>query len=174
MAEGLRQIERQGSELSLRALAKLVGVSYNAPYRHFADRRALLGALAAEGFQLFATAIASPPADAAPLAALKSVGLAYLGFARQRPGLYRLMFSRYGYSLDHPACKAEAERSFRLMLQAVAGAQAEGWRGQQDTLRQTLSFWAFLHGWASLAAEGLMPPDVAEPTWGQMLDAYLA
>jgi AcrR family transcriptional regulator len=88
------EIERSGYEnLSLRELAESVGVSRAAPYRHFADRRALLAAVAADGFDgltaIYRTAIAN---GKTPQARLAAAGRAYLAFAADRPQLFRLMF----------------------------------------------------------------------------------
>jgi AcrR family transcriptional regulator len=89
------EIERGGYEnLSLRELAASLDVSRAAPYRHFVDRRALLAALAAEGFDelttIYRKAIA---AGNTPRARLAASGRAYLAFAADRPQLFRLMFA---------------------------------------------------------------------------------
>jgi AcrR family transcriptional regulator len=88
------EIERGGYEnLSLRELAESLGVSRAAPYRHFADRRALLAAVAADGFDrltaIYRNAIAN---GKTPQARLAAAGRAYLAFAAERPQLFRLMF----------------------------------------------------------------------------------
>jgi AcrR family transcriptional regulator len=175
VAEGLHQLERSGeSALSLRALAKAAGVSPNAPYRHFADKDELMGALAAEGFEQFADVIAGAgaPTDAA-LDVLKAQGLAYLNFATSRPALYRLMFSPLGYSLHSQACQNHSERAFGTLVAAVARAQAEGWKTGQDFMSLVLGFWAALHGWVGLVGERLLPPEVTVPEAKTWLDALL-
>ena len=88
------EIERGGYEnLSLRELAESLGVSRAAPYRHFADRRALLAAVAANGFDrltaIYRNAIAN---GTTPQGRLAAAGRAYLAFAAERPQLFRLMF----------------------------------------------------------------------------------
>jgi AcrR family transcriptional regulator len=86
------EIERVGYEsLSLRELAEKLGVSRAAPYRHFADRRALLSALAAGGFDEL-TAIHRKAAGKTPLARLVAAGRGYLAFAAEQPQMFRLMF----------------------------------------------------------------------------------
>jgi AcrR family transcriptional regulator len=89
------EIERSGYEnLSLRELAASLDVSRGAPYRHFADRRALLAVLAAEGFdELTAIYRKAIVAGKNPLARLAASGRAYLAFAEKRPQLFRLMFA---------------------------------------------------------------------------------
>ena len=95
MTAAAAEIENIGYEnLSLRELAASLEVSRGAPYRHFADRRALLAALAAEGFDkltvIYREAIA---AGGSPEARLAGSGRAYLSFASERPQLFRLMFA---------------------------------------------------------------------------------
>lgn len=173
IAEGLRQLEDGAEAISLRGLAKAVGVSPNAPYRHFADRNALMGALAAEGFHRFAHVIADTGREQEPLAALASFGLTYLGFARRQPALYRLMFSPYGYSLDNEECRRAAERAFAALISAVGCAHQAGWRPGHDVLTLALTYWATLHGWACLSGDGLMPPGVGETNWDALLAAFI-
>jgi AcrR family transcriptional regulator len=95
MRAAAAEIERGGYEqLSLRELAASLGVSRGAPYRHFADRRALLAALAAEGFDALTAIYRSAIAGAkTPQARLDASGRAYFAFAAERPQLFRLMFT---------------------------------------------------------------------------------
>jgi AcrR family transcriptional regulator len=95
MRSAATEIERSGYEhLSLRELSASLGVSRGAPYRHFADRRSLLAALAADGFDaltaIYREAIA---AEKAPDARLAASGRAYFAFAAERPQRFRLMFA---------------------------------------------------------------------------------
>ena len=164
MTEAVQSLERDGLEgLSLRALAQAVGVSKTAPYRHFQDKQALLVALAAEGFRMFADALETGAAPGAtengtssPALAVTRLLHAYLGFAHAHPALYRLMFSRLGYSLHSESCKAHAARAFAFLAAAVGQAQAAGWRSSQDPAGLALSVWAQAHGWAGLVNDGLI------------------
>ena len=174
ITEGLRQIEKVGTNLSLRALAKSIGVSPTAPYRHFADRGELMGALAAEGFHQFTDALMVSDTEPIPLLALKALGLAYLDFARKQPSLYRLMFSPYGYSLNSDSCKEAADRAFGALISTVARANEAGWKRGHTVQTLSLSYWAELHGWSCLSGDGLVPHDVAEASWDELLDAYLS
>jgi AcrR family transcriptional regulator len=161
--------------LSLRGLAEAAGVSKTAPYRHFKDKHDLLVTLAAEGFREFADLLeasqapasasqaqAAAPAPAVapapdPVSGIRALSQAYLSFARERPALYRLMFSRLGYSLHSEACRLNSERALGVLFQAVARAQASGWRPEQEGRALSLSVWASVHGWASLLIDGLLP-----------------
>jgi AcrR family transcriptional regulator len=79
-------LEKEGCDaISLRDLARRAGVSHNAPYRHFADRQALLAAVAEEGFALLAAALEGK--------SWREQATAYLRFALANPERFRLMFT---------------------------------------------------------------------------------
>ncbi len=118
------EIERGGYEnLSLRELAESLGVSRAAPYRHFADRRALLAAVAADGFDRL-TAIHRNARGRTPQARLAAGGRGYLAFAAERPQMFRLMFvsDLLGGSaaLPDPALIKAASESYVVFEQLVA------------------------------------------------------
>ena len=80
-------LEKKGRDaISLRDLARRAGVSHNAPYRHFADRQALLVALAEEGFALLAAELRDKP--------WREQAVAYVRFALANPERFSLMFTR--------------------------------------------------------------------------------
>ena len=169
VAEGLRALEKAGAErISLREIAKTIGVSPNAPYRHFTDKNALMGALAAGGFQRFAQSMVTKASHPDPLQALHDQGLAYLIFARESPALYRLMFSPYGYSLHSETCQIESQRAFGSLIETAKRAQTAGWAPQSSLLAASLEYWSALHGWACLNADRLIPeglPSISDEEW---------
>ncbi|HXU40900.1 MAG TPA: TetR family transcriptional regulator [Burkholderiales bacterium] len=82
-----RILEKDGPDaISLRDLARSVDVSHNAPYRHFADRQALLSALADEGFSLLAAQLAGKP--------WREQAVSYVRFALAHSQRFRLMFAQ--------------------------------------------------------------------------------
>lgn len=173
VTEGLRHLEAGGeSSVSLRALAKAAGVSPGAPYRHFADKDALMAALAAKGFLLFATAIETAGGTGAPASVVRAQGRAYLAFAEDHPALYRLMFSPYGYSLHSTVCQEASERAFGALVAASARAQAAGWKADLDPIALVLGFWSALHGWATILGDRLTPPEVPLPSVETWLDVF--
>src|ERR1700761_5131951 len=90
-----RELLEEGgeAELSLRAVARRAGVSPAAPYRHYADREALVSAVAAVGYQELAERLAAAhPAPSTP-DQLASVAVAYVEFALERPALFPIMFT---------------------------------------------------------------------------------
>jgi AcrR family transcriptional regulator len=169
LAEAMHDLENQGLEaVSLRKLAETAGVSKTAPYRHFADKRELLVAIAADGFRLLAEKLESvPPEEVGQAGAgdavsgIRSLFRAYVEFARERPALYKLMISRLGYELHSEACRLNSERALGTLVRAVQAAQAAGWRREKDSSALVLSLWASVHGWATLLIDGLLPPGAA-------------
>lgn len=164
----LRALERDGLEdLSLRALALEIGVSKTAPYRHFRDKHSLLAAMAAEGFRKLADRLTHALEDAGdagpPTAAIRALFHAYLGLASDTPAMYRLMFSRLGFSLHSEECRLASERALGCLRIAVEAAQVRGWRKGEATLSLVLSLWALVHGWAGITLDGLHPPDTPDP-----------
>lgn len=163
--------ERGPDAFSLSALAHRVGVSTAAPYRHFADRNALLDALADEGYTIFhatlleAVASATDPGDA-----LRRIGLAYLNFADERAAVFRIMFQ------DRQGRPAEAgPPAFTTFYDAVVRAQESGYLpAQHSAVAMTRSIWAGLHGAAALrAAGGFAKLDIDVPP-AQLVDELLA
>ncbi len=139
-------LEKQGEAgLGLRDLARAVGVSSAAPYRHFDSRAALLEALAVTGFQRFTArmqaVMASAPDD--PLAAM---GKTYVVFALQNPNLFRLMFSPQLKKDARPGLKMAADTAFDTLRQAVGNGA--------DARIRALAAWAKVHGLAVLLLDG--------------------
>ena len=138
--------------VSLREVARRAGVTPAACYRHFADKEALLTALAVQGFEEFAQALRSAcEGTAEPFA---EMGIAYVAFAVQRPGMFRLMFG--------PAV-ADRSRSTELMA-AIGGATRlfdSGVKSSRHVAPEDpvggLRAWATVHGLATLAIDGMLP-----------------
>src|SRR5580658_8648454 len=90
----LREAERGGPEaISIKALAKKLGVSQPAPYRHFADREALLAAVTAEAFRQFSATLRESIRRPSKRSKLSRLAHATLAFGLNRNGIYRLMFA---------------------------------------------------------------------------------
>jgi AcrR family transcriptional regulator len=159
--------ETQSLEFSLRELARRAGVSHNAPYKHFADKRELLAAVSAAGFETLANRMARD------IAGLKNARerlfamlRAYVDHGVENPALYSLMFGGFlgGPDRSRPAIElAEAEKTKALL----AGAIAAGGLGSTipDTSRNEtkiagaiLACWTLVHGLTLLLADGLVGP----------------
>ena len=147
--------ERGPAGFTLAELAKLVGVTSAAPYRHFSDRNALMAELARRGFELFGQRLAGAWNNGIPdpKAALGRMGAAYLAFAREEPGLYSAMFSNVG-ALAAPDAGAAADKALTLLRIACdAILRANG--GRPDGAHSlAYEIWAMSHGVAMLTLAG--------------------
>ncbi len=155
----MESLEEVGlEELSLRSLAESLGVSKAAPYRHFASKRDLLVALAAEGYSLFADYLENEEKRMSGLTGddkIKEIYRIFGDFALNRPERYRLMFSKLGNSLHSERCRINAQRAFSVMVRLVRQLHPEA----KDPLPHVLSLFASLHGWVMLLMDDLLPPD---------------
>src|ERR1700751_4478700 len=93
--------ETQSLDFSLRELARRAGVSHNAPYKHFADKRELLAAVSAAGFEALTKRMARESAGHSARAQLFAMLRAYIRHGVENPALYRLMFGGYLSGLDN-------------------------------------------------------------------------
>lgn len=166
VASATELVERAGpAALTLREAARLAGVSVAAPYRHFADREALLAAVLAQGFDGL-TEHTENARQAAPnaLAGLRAVGLAYVEFAAGNPSIYRLMFGPECDKAAHPALMESGLRARGVLVRAVVEAQAAGHVPPGSPEPMALAGWSICHGLASLHVdgmlEGILPPPV--------------
>lgn len=180
IAAGLALLASEGVDrLTLRAVARRAGVSHTAPYRHFANKEALLAAIAEDGFaQLAATLDAALGVgdQATVIAATRSAtgrvvagGLAYVQFAQQNPAIFRLMFSpMVGDRSHYPTLYLAAKRAFNLLLAAIVAGQGqdEFVAGPADVL--TMSLWAMVHGLATLVIDNQIP---VAPVTGDQAEA---
>ncbi|MCR6629510.1 MAG: TetR/AcrR family transcriptional regulator [Magnetospirillum sp.] len=152
--------------VTLRAVARQAGVSAPAVYRHFADKEALLAAVAAQGFAALVEAFeAARAGHAAPLDALRALGMAYMDFAAARPHLHALMFGpRVPGAEADPDLAHRAERSFHLLVEATAACLG-GQAGPQQVLDAAIALWSLVHGYATLRRDGQLDalPSTALP-----------
>jgi AcrR family transcriptional regulator len=155
-AHGL--IESGGyARLTLRETARAAGVSVAAPYRHFADREALLAAVLASGFlELARRTDEARRAETDAMAALVAVGLAYVKFAADHPAIYRLMFGPECDKAAHPDLMAAGHQALSVLIDAVAACKAAGLIGDADVPQVALAGWSLSHGLASLHADGIL------------------
>lgn len=157
--EALAVIEAEGAEkLSLREVARRLGVSHQAPYKHFPSRDHLLAEIVARAFDSFAHALDSRPPAADPEADLAGMCRAYLDFAASHPLQFRLMFGAMLPDPDaHPEMLASARHAFGLLAQAIARLPAHSAAPvPQDVALDALFAWAAVHGLASILRSGAL------------------
>jgi AcrR family transcriptional regulator len=151
-------VEAEGMEAaSLREAARRAGVSQAAPYHQFADKEALLAAVAEQGFEELTAAMTSRAEAAKTEAAgFDATGVGYVCFAAANPGLFRLMFgrplAREGFSAAAARAYEVLERGVRRMLPKDAAAE--------DVKLASLRAWSIVHGLAKLILEtGITPSE---------------
>ena len=140
--------EGADADLSLRAVARRAGVSAAAPYRHFADRGALLSAVAAVGYRELASALLAAGPEPTSPSDLADVAVAYVRFAIDRPGLFRVMFG--GVCDAGDADRVAAVEAIDAYLHAAVGRVLPG----GDPEATATGAWALVHGLAFLFVDG--------------------
>jgi AcrR family transcriptional regulator len=147
-------IDAEGLEaLSLREVARRLGVSHQAPYKHFASRDHLLAEVVRRAFDAFARHLDARPAGATADEDLGAMGHAYLAYARTHPLQYRLMFGTpLPDPAQHPAMMASARHAFALLQEGLTRMHAEAGRAPSAAVvaQDALFVWSTLHGLASV------------------------
>lgn len=158
-------LEKEGeAALTLREVARRVGVSAAAPYHHFADKHAILAAVGEEGFGHLADAMEEARATSGPKHRdiLRAIGVAYVRFAVRHPSHFRVMFSGILAVKECGSLHAAAQRAFGLLLGAIVTAQNAGVLIDGNPARLAIYSWSMVHGLAMLylngAAEGPAGP----------------
>lgn len=154
----LQLIEERGPRgFTLREAARLVGVTHTAPYRHFADRDALLAAVALEGIQGMQQAMADAVAGIEdPGTRLRALGVAYVTYAVAHPSHFRVMYSDAAEGAGGEEGAVAKQRKFGLLLETIRACQEAGQMPAGPPEPLALTAWASVHGLASLLIDGVI------------------
>ncbi|MEO7854737.1 MAG: TetR/AcrR family transcriptional regulator [Rubrivivax sp.] len=157
---GLRLLEaRTADDLGLRELAREVGVSATAIYRHFPDKGALMSALASEGLERLAQAQRTATRSAGGgKAGFLGSGLAYVRFATQNPALFRLIFSSAPSADPLEASLGSVSAAMRGLRQDIEALTPAGLPAAERKAA-ALHAWALAHGLAQLVLDKQIPAD---------------
>lgn len=153
-------IEDEGlAALSMREVARRAGVSHQAPYHHFTDREAILGAIAERGFVVLRNALERAVARARRKATaaecLAACGRAYVEFARAHPAHFRVMFRPELVDLANcPGARAEGDSAFSCLTAVVHEAVAQGLPAEPSEEALVILAWSVAHGLACLILDG--------------------
>lgn len=167
--------ERGVAELSLREIARDVGVSHAAPRRHFPDRQALLDALAMHGFERLADELAAAGATrgrASFRTRVTRMASAYARFAVEEAALLELMFAGKHREIDGPIHVA-SDRAFAPVLDLIHEGQATGEIIAGPIERPGIVLLSSVHGLASLLNGGLLHEATVESTIPMAVDTLL-
>ena len=154
----LELLEQNGpSGITLREAARRAGVTHAAPYRHFADKEALLAALAEEGFEELRAAVEAAMRDHEGLARLEACGVAYVRFARSNPSRFRVMFgSEVGDKRKYPSLLEADQAVFDVLCREIRRVQQAGRLTPGNPAALGMVLWSMLHGVAALVVDGQM------------------
>ena len=144
---------RGRQSVTIRELAKRLGVSRNAPYRHFTDKNELLCAVAEVAFYEFASVLEEArkhPGDTA-LQQLHKMGIAYLEFSQANGAIYKLMFSDPLISENRtPSLQQASDVVFGALLEMLKYCQQQGAINRQPEELQGMFVWSTIHGLSSI------------------------
>ena len=157
VAEAARTIQARGvGHLTLRAVGESLGVSRTALYRHFADKAALLAAVATEGFaQLRRDLVDAWEQHGGGREGFDAMGVAYVRFAVKGPSYYRVMFGGL-VEADRADCglQEQAASAFGVLVEAIVQQQKAGLVREDDPVQLARYIWAAVHGIAMLGIDG--------------------
>src|ERR1700742_3825920 len=168
----LAEVEAGGPEaISISALAKKLGVSQPAPYKHFADRESLLEGVAAVALRQFIETVRDAIAKPSKRTKLSRFALATLEFGLRRNGLYRLIFASRAMACmpKESELHAAAMETFGLLVEAL-----EAPSGGTLRERSALKIWPALHGVVMLAEQGLLTGGLAGASREELVEEIVA
>ncbi|CCH30757.1 TetR/AcrR family transcriptional regulator [Actinosynnema sp. NPDC047251] len=156
--------EHGTSGVGLRDLARRVGVSHAGPVHHFRDKAGLLTALAAEGFDLLADALATTRDGGGDFV---DVGASYVRFAVENRAHFEVMFRPDLYHPDDPAVAGPRQRAYALLHGGVTD--------EDDPKPAAVAAWSIVHGFATLWNTGALPRDPSDDpqALGRSVAAFL-
>lgn len=153
--------------LSLRDVARRIGVSHTAPAHHFGDKAGLLTAVAIEGFHLFVEHLGDALAatrGGQPVDQLPALARAYAEFAEQHPGRFEVMFRPALIRPDDPGYRRAGDAAFAALREHISLCQRQGWRPDAPTDAVAAATWAFSHGIATLRMHGSLARHYPDPS----------
>jgi AcrR family transcriptional regulator len=159
--------DRAADDLSLREVARFVGVSATAIYRHFPDKQALFFVMCEEGARQLSATQRSAMEGKDAKNAFEASGRAYVLFALGNPGLYRLMMATKP-SVDHYDANGNAMGDAMQLLKECVASVLPPTATEIEHRVAALHAWSLVHGISMLMLDGLVPPD------GEVIDALVS
>lgn len=162
LLEHAREVYLEGgaAHFSLREVARRVGISAAAVYRHFDSKEALLSAVCEEGFRTFSSYLMRALVEKTPMARLRASGDCYLRFALENPHDYRVIFMSAVQDLQSPGKPKVAPKdpgpTFQFLVDRVRDCIEADAIAPGDAREIAATIWANVHGLASLRLSGHM------------------
>lgn len=182
LGEAERILEAEGMPgLTLRAVARAIGVTHAAPSNHFGDLTGLMSDLAAEGHARMSAELTSAVNAMGddPVQRARAAGRAYVGFAKAHPGLFTLMFRSERLDAQRPALQEAILKSRQGLRDLLVGRPEHEVLPSATVVAQSIAMWSLVHGYAVLMLEGrlkgmlaaLPEPESPEDFFQRVLDA---
>ncbi|MGH7762533.1 MAG: TetR/AcrR family transcriptional regulator [Candidatus Dormibacteraceae bacterium] len=175
LVDAVEQVVRQRGvgHVSLRAVARQVGVTHAASAHHFENKAGLLTAFASQGYVQLSGAVMASIDEAQPVdgpSVLEAVGRGYVRFALANPGRFEVMFRLDLLNADDPDLAAASEGAYSLLVSTIARCQAEGFLGTNDPEVVAVSAWSTVHGLAALWISGRLSERIREKDPNRLAD----
>src|SRR5215218_4089540 len=152
-------VEREGAEgVTLRGLARDLGVTAPALYAYVADKQDLLAAVATEHFERLVDRFEAID-ETDPVERIRAQSRAYVAHAVGSPGLFRLMFRFPPRPMPGVGAFPPAEKAFESAARAISAAIAVGEIDVEDATVASMAMWAAVHGVAEVLLTGLWGDD---------------
>jgi AcrR family transcriptional regulator len=158
---GLDILSEKGMEgLSLRKVARKVGVSHTAPYNHFSDKQGLLAAISTAGHehlhQLLLDTFEKSKIQSSDV--ISDIAWAYLQFGLANPAKFKLMFSgALEEERAHPEFVAISQKSIALFEEMIVFCQSKGQLPEGRVEDIAVKLWSLVHGFTYLMLENQFP-----------------
>jgi AcrR family transcriptional regulator len=163
ISAGLKILSEKGIEgLSLRKVARVVGVSHTAPYNHFSDKQGLLAAISTAGhehlYQLLLDTFEKSKIQSSDI--ISDIAWAYLQFALEDPGKFKLMFSgALEEERDHPEFVQISQKNIALLEEIIVFCQNNGQLAEGKVENIAIKLWSSVHGFTILVLEDQFPKE---------------
>ena len=155
---------------SLREVARRVGISAPAVYRHYESKEALLEAVCAQGFQLFSSYLVRALRVDTPLGRLRESGRLYLAFATEHPQAYSVIFLGAAKGFMPVGEGPVDAATFRFLVDRVSECQRAKVIAKGDALEMATMIWAHVHGLASLRITGHFSQFASDEAFAHFFD----
>jgi AcrR family transcriptional regulator len=163
ISAGLEILSEKGIDgLSLRNVAKRVGVSHTAPYNHFSDKQGLLAAISTAGHeQLYQKLLNSfEESKHSSTDIIREIAWSYLEFALANPSMFKLMFSgALEEERAHPEYVEISMKNISLLEEIILFCQSKGQLMEGKVEIVAIKLWSLVHGFANLILEDQFPKE---------------
>ncbi|MFE6055594.1 TetR/AcrR family transcriptional regulator [Kitasatospora sp. NPDC056446] len=175
LAAAFDVLDEQGQEkVSVREVARRAGVSAGAPFRHFADRQALLTALAERVLADFVRWQKAQAAAAGPdgRSVMRAIGLGCVRYAVRHPRRFELVRSRVFAASRDPELREQLDWIDRAFTELIVADQEAGRLRAGDPALVGLAGQALVYGLAQMIVDGYLPAEKAEELAAQVIDTF--